>query len=142
MRVFNAARDLILPSTITGSYPRPHWFTEELRGRGLVNRHYAADRDLILALAGVFNAELRAIAAAGCRVIQVEEPQHHIAGANGTATDSDLEFFTEAVNREIEGVDTEIWLHTCWGNPDQQPLHWERPSYERALPTCSGPTPT
>src|SRR5256886_4057510 len=24
--------------------------------------------------------------------------------------------------------------HTCWGNPNQQPLHWERPSYERALP--------
>jgi 5-methyltetrahydropteroyltriglutamate--homocysteine methyltransferase len=38
------------------------------------------------------------------------------------------------VNREIAGVDTEIWLHTCWGNPNQQPLHWERPSYERALP--------
>jgi len=36
--------------------------------------------------------------------------------------------------REIAGVDTEIWLHTCWGNPNQQPLHWERPSYERSLP--------
>jgi 5-methyltetrahydropteroyltriglutamate--homocysteine methyltransferase len=27
-----------------------------------------------------------------------------------------------------------VWLHTCWGNPNQQPLYWERPSYERALP--------
>src|SRR5512132_2354703 len=256
--MLNATRDLVLPTTITGSYPRPHWFTEELRGRGfkdalgdsrfreqyldavaclvreqemagldlvtdgdsrfdltvggkswfyyvierlrgitgaqdrstgggwkalrpghilyevvgealgrgplqysalfktaqrlsarpvkfgaitaqslakmLVNRHYAGDRDLILALADVFNAELKEVAAAGCRVIQVEEPQHHIAGANGTANDKDLEFFTEAVNREIAGVETEIWLHTCWGNPNQQPLHWERPSYERALP--------
>ncbi|PYQ00945.1 MAG: hypothetical protein DMF83_26860, partial [Acidobacteria bacterium] len=100
----------------------------------LVNRHYASDRELILALAEINNAEFKEVAAAGCRVIQVEEPQHHIAGANGTATDKDLEFFTEAVNREIAGVDTEIWLHTCWGNPNQQPLHWERPSYERALP--------
>ena len=100
----------------------------------LVNRHYATDRDLILALADVFNAELKAVAAAGCRVIQVEEPQHHIAGANGTADERDMEFFTEAINREIAGVDTEIWLHTCWGNPNQQPLHWERPSYERSLP--------
>jgi 5-methyltetrahydropteroyltriglutamate--homocysteine methyltransferase len=263
--VLNATRDLILPTTITGSYPRPHWFTEELRGRDfkdalgdsrfreqyldavacltreqemagldivtdgdsrfdltvggkswffyvierlrgivghvdraaaggwrglqpghilrevmeayqpavvgaevagslqyaalfkvaqrltsrpvkfggitgqslakmLVNRHYASERELILALGDVINAELKAVAAAGCRVIQVEEPQHHIAGANGTATDKDLEFFTEAVNREIAGVDTEIWLHTCWGNPNQQPLHWERPSYERSLP--------
>jgi 5-methyltetrahydropteroyltriglutamate--homocysteine methyltransferase len=30
----NPTRDAILPTTITGSYPRPHWFTEELRGRG------------------------------------------------------------------------------------------------------------
>jgi methionine synthase II (cobalamin-independent) len=100
----------------------------------LVNHHYASDRDLILALGDVFNAELKEVAAAGCRVIQLEEPQHHIAGANGTASDKDLEFFTEAVNREIAGVDTEVWLHTCWGNPNQQPLHWERPSYERSLP--------
>src|SRR5439155_22105728 len=60
----------------------------------LVNRHYALDRDLILALADVLNAELKEVAAAGCRVIQVEEPQQHIAGANGTATDKDREFFT------------------------------------------------
>ena len=51
----------------------------------LVNRHYASDRDLILALGDVFNAELKQVASAGCRVIQIEEPQHHIAGANGTA---------------------------------------------------------
>ena len=108
--------------------------TAQSLAKMLVNRHYASDRELILALAEVFNAELREVASAGCRVIQVEEPQHHIASANGTATDSDLEFFTEAVNREIAGVDSEIWLHTCWGNPNQQPLHWERPSYERALP--------
>ena len=99
----------------------------------LVNRHYGGDRDVILALADIFNAELREVAAAGCRVIQIEEPQHHIGGAAG-ASDRDLEFYTEAVNREIAGVDTEIWLHTCWGNPNQQPLHWERPTYERSLP--------
>src|SRR2546426_12298157 len=32
--MLNATRDLVLPTTITGSYPRPQWFTEELRGRG------------------------------------------------------------------------------------------------------------
>jgi 5-methyltetrahydropteroyltriglutamate--homocysteine methyltransferase len=99
----------------------------------LVNRHYASDRELILDVADVFNAELRAVAAAGCRVIQVEEPRHHADGAAG-ATDRDLQFFTDAFNREIRGVETEVWLHTCWGNPNQQPLYWERPSYERALP--------
>ena len=96
--------------------------------------HYATERELIIDLADIFNAELRAVAAAGCRVIQVEEPRHHISGADGTASDADLQFFTDAINREIKGVETEVWLHTCWGNPNQQPLHWIRPSYERALP--------
>ena len=264
--MLNATRDLVLPTTITGSYPRPHWFAEELRGRGfkdalgdsrfreqyldavaclvreqelagldivtdgdsrfdltvggkswfyyvierlggvtghqerstaggwsslrpghtlsevmeayqpailggpvtagpleygalyraaqrlatrpvkfgaisaqtlskmLVNRHYPSEHELILDLADIMNAELRKVAASGCRVIQVEEPRHHISGADGTAGDKDLRFFTEAINREIAGVDTEVWLHTCWGNPNQQPLHWERPSYERSLP--------
>src|SRR5262245_10414160 len=57
----------------------------------LINRHYGSERDLILALADIFNAELREVAAAGCRVIQNEEPQHHIARAHGTATDKALE---------------------------------------------------
>ena len=64
----------------------------------LVNRHYASDRDLILALADVFNAELKEVAAAGCRVIQIEEPRHHIAAANGI-DDGELEFLTDALNR-------------------------------------------
>jgi hypothetical protein len=32
------------------------------------------------------------------------------------------------------GVDAEIWVHTCWGHPNQQRVYWEPPSYERALP--------
>jgi hypothetical protein len=31
-------------------------------------------------------------------------------------------------------VNAEIWVHTCWGNPNQQRVHWKVPSYERALP--------
>ncbi len=27
----------------------------------------------------------------------------------------------EAFNREVEGLDdVEIWIHTCWGNPNMQ----------------------
>src|SRR4030095_13968392 len=49
-------------------------------------------------------------------------------------TDAALEFFTQAFNRQLVGVDAEIWVHTCWGNPNQQRVYWEVPSYERALP--------
>ena len=31
--MLNVPRNLMLPTAITGSYPRPLWFTESLRGR-------------------------------------------------------------------------------------------------------------
>ncbi len=99
----------------------------------IANKHYGSEHELILDVADIVNAELREVAAAGCRVIQVEEPRHHIAAADGIP-DKELQFLTDALNREIKGVETEVWLHTCWGNPSQQPIHWTRPSYERALP--------
>jgi 5-methyltetrahydropteroyltriglutamate--homocysteine methyltransferase len=99
-----------------------------------VNRHYGSERELILDIADAFNVELKAVAEAGCQVIQIEEPRHHMGAIDPSVTERDLQFFTEAINREIRGVETEVWLHTCWGNPNQQPLYWERPSYERALP--------
>src|ERR1700686_3371153 len=49
-------------------------------------------------------------------------------------SDAELEFQTEAFNRQLAGVEAEIWVHTCWGNPNQQRVYWEVPSYERALP--------
>ena len=101
----------------------------------LWNEHYRNDHDMVMDLAAALNEELREVAAAGCPLIQVEEPPHHFACcATPPATDQDLEFYTEAFNREVEGVNTEIWAHTCWGNPNQQSFYWERPSYERSLP--------
>jgi hypothetical protein len=38
-------------------------------------------------------------------------------------TDADLEFFTEAFNRQLVDVNAEIWVHTCWGNPNQLAEH-------------------
>jgi len=73
-------------------------------------------------------------AAAGCPLIQVEEPPHHMRAQQPDCTDADLAFLTEAFNRQLTGVNAEIWVHTCWGNPNQQRVHWKVPSYERALP--------
>src|SRR5205814_2195311 len=47
-------------------------------------------------------------------------------------TAADLRLQTEAVNRQVRGVEAEIWVHTCWGNPNQQRLFWEVPSYAPA----------
>ncbi len=100
----------------------------------LWNEAYAGEREMVWDLAAIMNAELKEVAAAGCRVVQVEEPQHHFRALNPATTDAELAFLTEAFNREVEGVEAEIWVHTCWGNPNQQSIVYERPSYERALP--------
>ncbi len=100
----------------------------------LWNEHYADDKAMILDLCDIMNAELREMAAAGCPLIQVEEPPHHGRAVRPDCTEADLQFMTEAFNRQLVGVDAEIWVHTCWGNPNQQRVHWEVPSYERALP--------
>jgi methionine synthase II (cobalamin-independent) len=100
----------------------------------LWNEHYPDNRSMILDLCDIMNAELKELAAAGCRLIQVEEPPHHMRAQQPDCTDADLEFLTEAFNRQLAGVEAEIWVHTCWGNPNQQRVHWEVPSYARALP--------
>jgi 5-methyltetrahydropteroyltriglutamate--homocysteine methyltransferase len=100
----------------------------------LWNEYYATRAELINDLADILNAELRELADAGCPIIQVEEPPHHFAALRPETTDRDLGLMTEAFNRQLRGVRTEIWAHTCWGNPNQQRVQWEVPSYEPALP--------
>src|SRR6202789_1884595 len=100
----------------------------------LWNEFYADDKAMILDLCDIMNAELRDMAAPGCPLIQVEEPPHHMRAQQPDCSDADLEFLTEAFNRQLTGVTAEIWVHTCWGNPNQQRVHWKVPSYERALP--------
>jgi 5-methyltetrahydropteroyltriglutamate--homocysteine methyltransferase len=72
-------------------------------------------------MAEAMNLELRQLAAAGCKVIQVEEPTlHFIARYYPEMTDL-IDFLVDCFNREIEGLDdVEIWIHTCWGNPNMQ----------------------
>jgi len=100
----------------------------------LWDEHYHDDKALVLDLCDIMNAEFRELAAAGCPVIQVEEPRHHGLTTLPDCNDKDLEFQTEAFNRQLDGVEAEVWVHTCWGNPNQQRVYWEVPSYERALP--------
>ena len=102
--------------------------------RVMSNRFYSTDKGFILDLCDVLNEELRDLADSGCPLIQIEEPIHHYAALGEDTTEKDLEFLTEAFNREVRGVNAEIWVHICWGNPSQQRLYWETPSYGRAIP--------
>jgi 5-methyltetrahydropteroyltriglutamate--homocysteine methyltransferase len=83
--------------------------------------HYKDHRQVIWDMAEAMNKELLALRDAGCRCIQIEEPTLHF-WANTYGPDSDeVKFMVEAYNREVQGLDdVELWIHTCWGNPNMQ----------------------
>ena len=86
-------------------------------------RGYSDDeqRALIWDMASAMNAELRDLAAAGCNVIQVEEPAIHAVASFHPENTELIDFLVDAFNHEVAGLDdVEVWVHTCWGNPNMQ----------------------
>lgn len=119
--------------------PRPMKFgtiTAELVALAVRDRYYKDLRAAMLAIADALNAELSELADAGCPVIQIEETQIHLLAAKGLA-DKVLNqaFMVEVFNRTVRGLagKTEVWCHTCWGNPAGQRIFPTQPSYAPAL---------
>ncbi|HNQ73888.1 MAG TPA: cobalamin-independent methionine synthase II family protein [Verrucomicrobiota bacterium] len=84
-------------------------------------KKYKDNREVIWDMAVAMNKELLALRDAGCKCIQIEEPTLHF-WANTYGKDHDnVKFMIEAFNREVQGLDdVELWIHTCWGNPNMQ----------------------
>jgi 5-methyltetrahydropteroyltriglutamate--homocysteine methyltransferase len=114
--------------------------TAEVVGFSVTDRHYKSVPERIFAIADAFNEELHELADAGCPVIQIEEPQIHLLAARG-AVDSVLtpQLMAEVFNRTVRGLGakTEVWCHTCWGNPSQQRMFAKVQSYAPALATMN-----
>ena len=112
----------------------------ELIAMAVRDLHYKDLRKAILAISDALNAELHELADAGCKVIQMEEPQIHLLAAKGLV-DKVLnpDFMVEVFNNTVRGLrsKTEIWCHTCWGNPAAQRLFAKTPSYAPALEPLS-----
>jgi 5-methyltetrahydropteroyltriglutamate--homocysteine methyltransferase len=111
--------------------------TPELIGTSVVNDFYPSQADMIRDLSSAMRDELTDLAHAGCSVIQMEEPNIHLAGIRRTADKLlDVEFFIDVFNNTVKGLRdvTEVWAHTCWGNPAQQRLFATNQSYREALP--------
>ena len=85
--------------------------------------HYDLDDKMQVTwdMAEAMNLELRQLAASGCKVIQIEEPTLHFMACYYPNETKLLDFLVDCFNREIEGLDdVEVWIHTCWGNPNMQ----------------------
>jgi 5-methyltetrahydropteroyltriglutamate--homocysteine methyltransferase len=110
--------------------------TAELVAFSAHDRHYRDIRDRILAFSEALNKELHALADAGCPVIQMEEPQIHMLAAKGlTGGPLNLDFMVQVFNATVKGLraKTEVWCHSCWGNPSQQRIFETTPSYAPSL---------
>jgi 5-methyltetrahydropteroyltriglutamate--homocysteine methyltransferase len=109
----------------------------ELVAFAAIDRHYKHIRDRIYAIADALNEELHELADAGCPVIQFEEPQIHLLAVRNIVDEViNPEFSLEVFNRTVKGLraKTEVWCHTCWGNPSQQRMFAQVQSYKSALP--------
>jgi len=110
--------------------------TPELVAFAVQDTHYKDIPSRIMALSDAFNEELHDLADAGCPVIQMEEPQIHLLAARGIV-DSVInpEFMLKVFNNTVKGLrkKTEVWCHTCWGNPSQQRMFAKVQSYKPAL---------
>ncbi len=114
--------------------------TPELLAFTVEDHHYGDVRERIMAISDALNEELHILADAGCPVIQIEEPQIHLAPVRGMLDEViTLEFLRDVFNNTVEGLraKTEVWCHTCWGNPSQQRLFSKPQSYAPALETLN-----
>jgi 5-methyltetrahydropteroyltriglutamate--homocysteine methyltransferase len=94
---------------------------------------YKDKREVIWDLAVAMNVELLALRDAGCKSIQLEEPTFHFMANSFGKDHEQTKFMIEAYNREVEGLDdVEIWIHTCWGNPNMQRVR-EDTSYAASI---------
>ena len=100
------------------------------------DKHYKSVPDRMLAIADALNEEYNELADAGCPVIQIEEPQLHLILARGIADSViNAKLLIEVFNRTVKGLraKTEVWAHSCWGNPSQQRMFAQVQSYRNAL---------
>ena len=108
----------------------------ELLAASVSDEHYKDPVERTWAFSDALNRELVELASAGCPVIQMEEPQIHMVPARGkTFGKLGTSELVEVFNNTVKGIraNTEIWCHTCWGNPSQQRIFKEIQSYQPTL---------
>jgi 5-methyltetrahydropteroyltriglutamate--homocysteine methyltransferase len=85
---------------VTGPYTMMDWS---------FNEHYPSRKDACLALAKVIHNEVKALAKAGAKIIQVDEP------AISARPEELPEFAVEAMDIVTKGVDAYFITHICYG---------------------------
>src|SRR5262249_47510590 len=90
----------------------PHCLAKRIR-----NEYYPNEEAFATDIAKVMNLELKALAKAGAKNIQIDEPYY-------SGFPEDLPWCVRALNTMVEGVDAHIGVHICYGNRYGKPS-WE-----------------
>jgi 5-methyltetrahydropteroyltriglutamate--homocysteine methyltransferase len=89
------------------------------------------DKETLLAdLVGIVNAECRALEAAGCDFIQIDEPHGGMYAGSAPR-------FDQGINRAVEGVGAKIAVHVCFGNLYGRPFAAVR-DFRNLYPALAG----
>ena len=113
----------------------------ELLAASVADDYYKDPIERTMAFSAALNAELNELADVGCPLIQMEEPQIHMVPVRGKAFGKlDVNDLVKIFNATIKGLKnkTEVWCHTCWGNPSQQCIFKEVQSYQPTLEALNG----
>lgn len=94
---------------------------------GVYNNH----AELCFAIADAMNQELKALAAAGVDLIQIDEPEVHFRYSQCK------DFTVEAINRMIKDVDCLTSVHVCYGYSKNIALKEPSPIYPKAVQLIS-----
>jgi len=82
----------------------PHSLVKRIK-----DEYYKNEQAFAMDLARVMNMELKELARAGARYIQIDEPYY-------SGFPEDLQWGVKVLNTLVEGVDAKIALHVCYGN--------------------------
>ena len=110
--------------------------TPELLAASVEDEYYKDPVERTMALSQALNIELNNLADAGCPVIQMEEPQIHMTPVRGDLFGKlGVNELVGVFNQTVAGLreKTEVWCHTCWGNPSQQRIFKEVQNYQPTL---------
>jgi 5-methyltetrahydropteroyltriglutamate--homocysteine methyltransferase len=76
-----------------------------------LNEHYADEGEMAMDIAAAVNAELRDLQAAGCDLLQLDEP------AMTRYHEKVFDYGAAALNRCLEGITVPVIVHLCYGYP-------------------------
>jgi 5-methyltetrahydropteroyltriglutamate--homocysteine methyltransferase len=77
-------------------------------------KHYKDAKDLSMALAPIFNAEMKELVAAGAKYLQIEDLGAWLPLFTGNK--DDYAWIRECIEQCCDGVDAKIGWHFCFGN--------------------------